>query len=266
MYARCPSCRSIFEVTLGDLDIADGQMCCGVCDTVFNARDTLSENLPEDTTIVEKTIVDKSIRRKRRRPPSRVKALARDLTGKGELEPHNRRLLLACIGLFLLVVTQWLVATRGELATKDSGLIAIPKILGFNTDPQWDPDNFLTEQKMQLQFVENRASKTALDELHASLKIKNGAKHAQPLPHLLLSLNDRWGDAITQRLFKPEEIVAASSGDNIEPDTPTVIKVSAGEVIMIDISLVDPGQDVLGFSWDLCYPQKNQWRCQRDYS
>lgn len=44
MYTRCPNCSSTFRVTESVLRVADGDVQCGACDTIFNALDTLFDD------------------------------------------------------------------------------------------------------------------------------------------------------------------------------------------------------------------------------
>lgn len=56
MFTRCPNCRSTFRVTAAILQMAEGDVSCGACGTVFNALRTLvddptaGEPLPADAT------------------------------------------------------------------------------------------------------------------------------------------------------------------------------------------------------------------------
>ncbi len=43
MYTQCPECQTIFELGVDDLKAAEGQVCCGECDRVFNALASLTE-------------------------------------------------------------------------------------------------------------------------------------------------------------------------------------------------------------------------------
>jgi len=50
MYTECPSCSTLFKVTTGQLKTAAGKVRCGRCNTVFNALERLSDELPEGVT------------------------------------------------------------------------------------------------------------------------------------------------------------------------------------------------------------------------
>ena len=49
MYTHCPKCNSVFKVTADQLEIADGLVRCGQCNTVFDGRDRIRFVSPEET-------------------------------------------------------------------------------------------------------------------------------------------------------------------------------------------------------------------------
>lgn len=50
MFTQCPECQTIFELGIEDLKAAEGQVCCGECDKVFNALASLTD-LPDDAVL-----------------------------------------------------------------------------------------------------------------------------------------------------------------------------------------------------------------------
>lgn len=50
MYTECPSCNTLFKVTTAQLKTAAGKVRCGRCNTVFNALERLTDDLPEGAT------------------------------------------------------------------------------------------------------------------------------------------------------------------------------------------------------------------------
>lgn len=48
MYTRCPHCHAIFRVSAAVLQMAGGEVRCGVCSKVFNALDTLQDDWTSD--------------------------------------------------------------------------------------------------------------------------------------------------------------------------------------------------------------------------
>ena len=45
MFTRCPHCQTVYRVTPSQLNAADGRVRCGHCGTVFDAGETLSDDL-----------------------------------------------------------------------------------------------------------------------------------------------------------------------------------------------------------------------------
>lgn len=74
--------------------------------------------------------------------------------------------------------------------------------------------------------------------------LANAARHAQPYPLVRLTLKDRWGESVGEKLIEPEEYVGGdmAPGDLLEP----------GEPVDADIRVVDPGADAFGFELDIC--------------
>lgn len=50
MYTKCPECHAIFRITTEQLEIADGLVRCGLCDSVFNGKDHLHEDYGQSIT------------------------------------------------------------------------------------------------------------------------------------------------------------------------------------------------------------------------
>jgi predicted Zn finger-like uncharacterized protein len=47
MYTRCPECNTHFRVTAENLRVANGEVCCGACETEFNALTYLVDVIPD---------------------------------------------------------------------------------------------------------------------------------------------------------------------------------------------------------------------------
>jgi len=50
MYTKCPECSAVFRVTADQLNMADGLVRCGICDSVFNGRDYFEEDHDPNVT------------------------------------------------------------------------------------------------------------------------------------------------------------------------------------------------------------------------
>ncbi len=58
MYTQCPNCHTYFRIGPEHLKAAGGKVRCGQCDTVFNALDTLTDELPETLQAEAETTFD----------------------------------------------------------------------------------------------------------------------------------------------------------------------------------------------------------------
>jgi predicted Zn finger-like uncharacterized protein len=58
LLTRCPGCRTTFRVTREALEVAEGQVRCGRCSTIFDARDELSEEPTVATPMISPAPVE----------------------------------------------------------------------------------------------------------------------------------------------------------------------------------------------------------------
>ncbi|MBP6770900.1 MAG: DUF3426 domain-containing protein [Reyranella sp.] len=94
------------------------------------------------------------------------------------------------------------------------------------------------------------------DQLRFRASIVNRAPHAQPLPLLRLTVQDRFGNVVGSRDALPREYLrgAAATATLIEP----------GQRIDAELVIVDPGDAAVGFELQLCVPAGNGVRCAND--
>ncbi len=89
--------------------------------------------------------------------------------------------------------------------------------------------------------------------LRVRASVTNAARFAQPYPLLQLTLEDRFGGQVGARAFTPEEYL----GSNAQATR----MLAAGEAASIDLAIVDPGQDAVGFQFDTCLTQQGGLEC-----
>lgn len=92
--------------------------------------------------------------------------------------------------------------------------------------------------------------------LRVRATIGNVAGFAQPYPVLRFVLEDRWGDAVGSRDFAPQEY--------LDPGTPVDRLLSPNQRATVDVAIIDPGQDAVGFRWSICLPQPDGMQCESD--
>lgn len=148
---------------------------------------------------------------------------------------------LLALPLTLVLVAQIVHHYRAELA-RHPGLgtptVSIYNALGLPLTPDW---NLHAYEVRQWGVLSDPSSPGTL-KVRAS--ITNRADFAQPYPLLKLVLEDRWGDQVRAREFKPAEYLDPATA----PDRLLGPKQQANATVAI----VDPGPDAEGFRFDIC--------------
>lgn len=126
-------------------------------------------------------------------------------------------------------------------------LTRLYSIVGQNLEPRWEMAAYDVKQ---WGIVSDPAQPGTL-RVRAS--VTNKAAFAQPYPLLKLTLEDRFGGSVGTREFRPEEYLQSSArASRLLP---------AGEATNADISIVDPGEDAIGFHLDVCMNLAGTVRC-----
>lgn len=148
---------------------------------------------------------------------------------------------MLALPLVLLLVLQWVHSYRATLArhpTIGEPLLAAYRMFDVPLTPNWDLHAY---QIRQWGIISDPATPGTL-KVRAS--ITNLADFAQPYPLLKLVLEDRWGEQIRAREFKPSEYLDPT----ISPDR----MLNPGQQTNATIAIVDPGPDAEGFRFDVC--------------
>ena len=75
------------------------------------------------------------------------------------------------------------------------------------------------------------------------------------LPSLRVTVRDRWGNTVGERLVAPADYAPERGGDLVSP----------GSVLPVTVSLRDPGTEAHGYEIDLCLLRRDQGlACQQD--
>jgi predicted Zn finger-like uncharacterized protein len=145
--------------------------------------------------------------------------------------------------LLLMLVIQIVHHYRHDLAanaTFNGPLTSIYAVLGIPIVPRWD----LTAYE-----VRQLGASTAADapgQITVRASVKNGARQAQPLPLLRVTLQDRFGNRIASRDVPPKSYLPRA--------IPSSSLLSAGQRIDAEMAFVDPGSNAVGFEIDACLP------------
>lgn len=160
---------------------------------------------------------------------------------------------VASIALTLLLLGQALHHSRETLARHPSFGPLLSKLyaaIGQPLTPQWQLQAYSIKQWGIVS--DPQASGT----LRVRASVTNGASFAQPYPLLQLSLEDRFGSKVGTREFKPEEYL----GNHAQATR----LLAAGEAANVDLAIVDPGADAVGFQFDTCLLLKSGLQCSHD--
>ncbi|MFT3752565.1 MAG: DUF3426 domain-containing protein [Paludibacter sp.] len=155
--------------------------------------------------------------------------------------------------LSLLLIGQTLHHYRQALARHPSfgpHLSQLYQAIGQPLTPQWQ----LAAYSIKQWGIVSDPQESGTLRVRAS--VTNGAAFAQPYPLLRLSLEDRFGSQVGQRDFKPEEYL----------DTPALATrlLNAGAAANIDLAILDPGQEAVGFQFDTCLTLPQGLQCSHD--
>ncbi|MDT8364172.1 MAG: zinc-ribbon and DUF3426 domain-containing protein [Nitrosomonas sp.] len=249
---RCTNCRTVFRLTVAQLQIQDGQVRCGQCGCVFNAFPVLSMVADARITSITPITVagqgEQSIG-----TTTEITDPAED--GFDFLDPPATRQQpprsLRISSYFLLVLLLWQVmhGCRNELA------IALPAWRSFleNYCAVAQCDIALPQQlalisleSSELRFI---PADDVSDEVSLIVTIRNRAAFAQQLPILLLSLTDVGDDRVlASRVLHPQDYLVPAMPDAVRTGFP------ARSEILIRRHFRLEGIKATGYRLELRYP------------
>lgn len=231
MFTRCPSCSTAFRVTPEQLKARAGKVRCGHCNAVFNALDTLEDELPAAPTTAEPIPATAA------QPPQAVaenipaepvaepvspeepgpEAESAEVSGGAEAAPQarpsRRRAFawsLAALAMLALLGAQAAYVFRAELVLLEPGLRPALEEMCAGLDC-----DIPLPHKPELVSIE--ASDLHPDPKQKNLlvlaaTIKNRAPFVQAYPHLELTLTDTNDQPLARRVFAPADYLAQEAG------------------------------------------------------
>jgi hypothetical protein len=145
--------------------------------------------------------------------------------------------------LLLMLLIQIVHHYRHDLAantTFNGPLTSIYAVLGIPIVPRWDLAAYEVRQ------LGASSSSDSPGQITVRASVKNGARQAQPLPLLRVTLQDRFGNRIASRDVAPKSYLPrAIPGSSL---------LAAGQRIDAEMAFVDPGSNAVGFEIDACLP------------
>ena len=145
--------------------------------------------------------------------------------------------------LILLLTVQVVNHYRNDLAATpqfNKPITALYSAFGIQLTPRWDLHAYDVRQLGASVDAANAG------EIMVRASVKNGARQAQPMPLLRVTLQDRFGNRIAARDVPPGNYLPRSTAD--------VGYLPAGQRIDAEMSFVDPGANAVGFEIDACLP------------
>ena len=174
------------------------------------------------------------------------------LTQAGRPRPKRGPWLAACAALVVTLVAQVVHANREPL-TRDPALG--PTVVGAYRAlhlPIAEPTDL---GKLAVQRADVTSHPVYRDVLYITATVTNEAAFPQPLPLLRVRLDDRWGEPVGVRIFRPEEYLRRA-----EPSA----RAEPGRAYGIALEVVDPGNEAVGYALTPCLPQGDALVCLGD--
>ena len=209
MYTKCSHCKAVFRVTMKELTAAQGKLRCGECGSVFNAMDSLSTKLPEQSDPSDKISFD-SLNKKQLESYQTTKTEENSTKKPNKLSSDTYKKLLPGLAVAALL---GILATQ-VWATRDTW-----------SSPSRNPEQI----KMTSRKVFSHPNEPGA--LIITGLIENTSKADQPYPYLEAKLLDSDKNLVALRRFLPKEY--------LETYTPNTL-LKSKEVIPIRLKIQDP--------------------------
>ncbi len=255
MYTKCPECNSVFRITNDLLEIADGLVRCGMCDSVFNGPDHLQEdnqtlppqddltqqvtngNNKDNFTIDEISDNENEVDEDSLIEAESVPTAIRDDFGGNFISKPNRPLKVAIWTLCSILLTLFFLGQITYWQNVD--LLPRPWVDKFCS---YMGCASIIERDLTTLKILNRNIYTHPNEknvLMITMSFVNNSDHLQPFPLLQIVFLDTQGQTIATRRFHPSEYLVNQNHrvDMMPPNQP----------IGARLEIIDPGSAVIAY-------------------
>ncbi|MBV0933509.1 DUF3426 domain-containing protein [Marinobacterium weihaiense] len=257
---RCPDCHARFRVTDGQLKLARGQVRCGACLSVFDARAHAIEDTPPLAATTPTKPDPAPVAPKQSAPALRARPASTDTPHQ---EPEPVQAAAATTAGQIPFRAEPLAFSRSDsdnnpVVTTGWLLIGLAALLGLFAQLLW------FERADMARYVELRSIYALLchrvdcsldysypslvsnqglhlqqhpqfsDALKATILLENRAAFSQPWPGLHLVFTDLKGRLVAQRTFQPSEY--------LDTDAMDVRRMPSGQPMQVELELADPGR------------------------
>jgi len=242
MLTQCPACHEWFQVEPDDMKVAYGLVRCGNCRTVFDARAGLREQSQEEGAT---------------EPPEgeQIEDMAASAPATDAPFPSRKdgawtRYIwwaALCVAAVLLLI---------QLVNANRRTVAKAPFVGQTVASLYDTLGRPIRPRLVLaRYSLADATLNALSKKKHALRLRgrlvNRAAFVQRFPLIRLTLNDRHGRVLAERLLLPSDYGVA-----------TMNTLSGGETFSFHVLLADPGNDATGFKLVLCKRRAGRVVCR----
>lgn len=266
LLTKCPHCKTLFRIQHNHLAVADGEVRCGVCFKVFNAK-------TEGISYSEESAPDNKEQETSREQAAEI-VQHLELPEQDKTEPKNEAEAPDPQDINQLVikdesVEQLFAAPArkrfdrpwlwGGLCTLALSVLLL-QWLWFNLDrysldPRWrpwyqlacsylgcQPAEFRSLQQIKTERLTVKTHPKYSNVLIVDLIINNRATLPQPMPSLNLAFYDINGATLSSRVLRPDEYLDSSiSLESMPVETP----------IHLSFSIIDPGAEAVNYGVQL---------------
>ncbi|HEX6929444.1 MAG TPA: DUF3426 domain-containing protein [Gammaproteobacteria bacterium] len=281
MYAQCPECLTFFHLKPSQLKAAQGRVRCSRCKQVFNALETLRDELspaeiaevhaarqrepkPDAPLLNEEYVgdlfdgleytkneelgLDSPAPGDSEEPATPFDPLAppaHELHAFGAPPSRVRHPALLAAGNLLLLLALAVQAVHWQRENILAHTLAGPYLAQayekLGVSTQAPPDLAV----LHVSRTEVSSHPEHPRALHLTALLENAGKHPQPWPELRVDLQDRWGETVAARYFMPAEYLR-DPAISAEP-------LASHARAAISLAIRDPGSEAVGFRIEPCF-------------
>ena len=163
---------------------------------------------------------------------------------------QNSHTSLWLVGSFLVAATlvlQLLHHNRDALAGSTAWGTSVRSIyhrLGIELFPNWSLDDY------EIRGSEAIAGESGPDIMDIRAQIAAIGSQPTGLPHIRVTLRDRWSNPVAAKILSPAEYA-------LQDSLPTNELLQPSETLAAHVSIIDPGSGAQGFELELCLPRRH---------
>lgn len=275
MFTQCPQCGSYFRVRDDELQVADGDVRCLLCNSVFNARDHLEHEPPgesdeappadtaDETPAPARDPLTPDLFDDEPTPETKPGAEPEEsdqplpepewLRGPDPVRHAPRYPALWAAGCLLLLLTLGI-----QLIHVDRHYWISHPVAGDWVNQTYTQLGMEIEPRRSLEVLNiRRADIAGVSDRPGALRvtgvIENDGERAQPLPAVYVRLEDRWGMGMGYAFFNPEDWYH---------EGPPPERIEPGQTMALRLDLADPGREAVGFHLELCWRNGDAFACR----